>query len=121
MAIGIGKTRTIMALIDALLRANAAQKILFLADRDSLVNQALTDGFKQYLQDELRTRIRTFNITKDERVYVTTLQQHQIVSEIEKLFSEADNLEKAIDESLQKAESLRQSMLKKAFEGKLVN
>ncbi len=46
--------------------------------------------------------------------------QLQIVSEIEKRFSEADNLEKAIDESLAKAETLRQSILKKAFEGKLV-
>lgn len=46
--------------------------------------------------------------------------QHQILDEIEKRFSEADNLEKAIDESLAKAESLRQSILKQALEGKLV-
>lgn len=74
MATGTGKTRTTMALIDVMLRANAAQKILFLADRDSLVNQALTDGFKTHLPNESRTRVRTYNITKDERVYVTTLQ-----------------------------------------------
>ncbi|QQS34743.1 MAG: DEAD/DEAH box helicase family protein [Ignavibacteriales bacterium] len=74
MATGTGKTRTIMALIDVMLQANAAQKILFLADRDSLVNQALTDGFKTHLPNESRTRLRTYNITKDERVYVTTLQ-----------------------------------------------
>ena len=47
-------------------------------------------------------------------------QQTQIVEEIEKRFSEADNLEKTINESLKKAESLKQSILKKAFEGKLV-
>ena len=47
-------------------------------------------------------------------------QQLQIVEEIEKRFSEADNLEKAIDDSLAKAETLRQSILKQAFEGKLV-
>jgi len=47
-------------------------------------------------------------------------QQTKIVEEIEKRFSEADNLEKAIDESLAKSETLRQSILKKAFEGKLV-
>ena len=34
--------------------------------------------------------------------------------------SEAYNLEKAIDESLGKSEALRQSILKKTFEGKLV-
>jgi len=47
-------------------------------------------------------------------------QQTKIVEEIEKRFSEADNLEKVIDESLTKSETLRQSILKKAFEGKLV-
>jgi type I restriction enzyme S subunit len=31
-----------------------------------------------------------------------------------------DKLEQAVEESLKKAESLRQSILKKAFEGKLV-
>ena len=40
--------------------------------------------------------------------------------EIERRFSEADNLEKAIDDSLEKSEALRQSILKQAFEGKLV-
>ena len=48
------------------------------------------------------------------------LQQTKIVEEIEKRFSEADNLEKAIDESLAKSETLRQSILKQAFEGRLV-
>jgi type I restriction enzyme S subunit len=47
-------------------------------------------------------------------------EQHQIVSEIERHFSIADAVEKIIDESLNKAEKLRQSILKKAFEGKLV-
>jgi len=47
-------------------------------------------------------------------------QQTKIVEEIEKRFSEADNLEKAIDDSLAKSETLRQSILKQAFEGKLV-
>jgi type I restriction enzyme S subunit len=39
---------------------------------------------------------------------------------VKKRIYEADNLEKAIDESLGKAEALRQSILKKAFEGRLV-
>jgi type I restriction enzyme S subunit len=51
---------------------------------------------------------------------VPLTQQTQIVEEIEKRFSEADNLEKVIDESLAKSETLRQSILKKAFEGRLV-
>ncbi|HET54506.1 MAG TPA: restriction endonuclease subunit S [Ignavibacteria bacterium] len=47
-------------------------------------------------------------------------EQIQITSEIEKRFSVVDKMEAAIDESLKKAEALRQSILKKAFEGKLV-
>lgn len=47
-------------------------------------------------------------------------QQSYIVEEIEKRFSVADNLEKAIDESLNRSNKLRQSILKKAFEGNLV-
>lgn len=50
----------------------------------------------------------------------STKEQHQIVNEIESRFTEADGMEKAIEESLQKAEYLQQSILKKAFEGKLV-
>jgi type I restriction enzyme, R subunit len=74
MATGSGKTRTIMALVDIFLRANQAQKILFLADRDSLVDQALTDGFKEFLPYESRARIRTYDIPAEARVFVSTLQ-----------------------------------------------
>lgn len=48
-------------------------------------------------------------------------EQHQIVREIESRLSVCDNVEKSIKESLQKAQALRQSILKKAFEGKLLN
>ena len=47
-------------------------------------------------------------------------EQHQIVQEIESRLSVCDKLENTITESLQQAEALRQSILKKAFEGKLV-
>lgn len=78
MATGTGKTRTIMALIDVFLRARQAQKVLFLADRDSLVEQALSDGFKVFLPNEARTRIRSYDIDKTARVYVSTLQTLEI-------------------------------------------
>lgn len=48
-------------------------------------------------------------------------EQHQIVNEIESRLSEADVMERTINESLIKAEKIRQSILKKAFEGKLVS
>ncbi len=40
MATGSGKTRTIIGLVDVLLKANWAKRILFLADRNALVTQA---------------------------------------------------------------------------------
>lgn len=46
-------------------------------------------------------------------------EQHLIVQAIESRLSVADKLAESINESLQKAESLRQSILKQAFEGKL--
>jgi type I restriction enzyme S subunit len=47
-------------------------------------------------------------------------EQNQIVSEIERHFSQIDHLENTIITSLRQADSLRQSILKRAFEGKLV-
>jgi len=74
MATGTGKTRTTMALIDVFLRANQAQNILFLADRDALVDQTLTDGFKAHLPHEPRARIYTHQIDKTKRLFVATEQ-----------------------------------------------
>lgn len=47
-------------------------------------------------------------------------EQHRIVEELESKFTIADKMEESINQSLQQAEVLRQSILKKAFEGKLV-
>lgn len=48
-----------------------------------------------------------------------TNQQKQIVAEIDSRLSVCDNIEQTIDATLQQAEVLRQSILKKAFEGRL--
>jgi type I restriction enzyme R subunit len=74
MATGTGKTRTTMALIDLFLRTHQAQKVLFLADRDALVDQALTDGFKAHLPHEPRDRIYTCRVDKTKRLFVATEQ-----------------------------------------------
>lgn len=47
-------------------------------------------------------------------------EQQQIVKEIEKRLKVADRLEAVIRQNLDKAEQLKQSILKKAFEGRLV-
>lgn len=50
----------------------------------------------------------------------TLNEQQRIVSEIESRLSVCDKIEESITAALQQAEALRQSILKKAFEGKLV-
>lgn len=58
---------------------------------------------------------------KDFLIAVPTLEeQNAIVSEIERYFSQIDHLELTITTSLRQAETLRQSILNRAFEGKLV-
>lgn len=47
-------------------------------------------------------------------------EQEKIVDEIERRLSVADKLQETIDTALAQSESLRQSILKRAFEGKLV-
>ena len=46
-------------------------------------------------------------------------QQWEIVEKIESRLSVCDSIEKTVDTALQQAEALRQSILKKAFEGRL--
>ncbi|MEN6348257.1 MAG: restriction endonuclease subunit S [Syntrophomonas sp.] len=48
-------------------------------------------------------------------------EQHEIVQEIESRLSVADKLKETIEQTLQQAEALRQSILKKAFEGRLLS
>ena len=48
MATGAGKTRTVIALCDLLMRSNWVKRALFLADRVALVNQA-ANAFKRHL------------------------------------------------------------------------
>jgi type I restriction enzyme S subunit len=47
-------------------------------------------------------------------------EQHNIIEAIESRLSVADKMEESITQSLQQAEALKQSILKKAFEGRLV-
>jgi len=74
MATGTGKTRTVMSIIDVFLRANQTQHILFVADRDALVQQALKDGFLKHLPNEPCERIFSHTINTTSRLYTVTLQ-----------------------------------------------
>jgi len=76
MATGTGKTRVAMSLVDIFMRTNQARKILFVADRDALVRQALTEGFETHIPDEPCARIYTHNTekVKANRLFAVTLQ-----------------------------------------------
>lgn len=70
MATGAGKTRTVIALADVLMRAHWAKRVLFLADRVALVNQAV-NAFKLHLPDAVPVNLVT-DKTAEGRVYVST-------------------------------------------------
>ena len=72
IATGTGKTRTCIAMVDALMRAGHAEKVLFLVDRIALREQALA-AFKEHLPHEPRwPNVGEKLIAKDRRVYVST-------------------------------------------------
>jgi type I restriction enzyme, R subunit len=70
MATGSGKTRTVIALIDLLMRANWVKRVLFLADRVALVNQA-SGAFKAHLPDAAPVNLVTER-TSEGRVFLST-------------------------------------------------
>ncbi len=72
MATGAGKTRTVIALVDLLMRANLVKRVLFLADRTALVKQAI-GAFKSHLPDSAPVNLVTEG-NEDGRVYVSTYQ-----------------------------------------------
>ncbi|HEY9752951.1 MAG TPA: DEAD/DEAH box helicase family protein, partial [Coleofasciculaceae cyanobacterium] len=62
MATGTGKTRTAIALVDLLISANWVKRVLFLADRNALLTQALR-AFKSHLPS-----VTPVDLTKDKDV-----------------------------------------------------
>lgn len=70
MATGSGKTRTVIALVDLLMRAGWVKRVLFLADRVALVNQA-AGAFKAHLPDSAPVNLVTER-TSEGRVFLST-------------------------------------------------
>jgi type I restriction enzyme R subunit len=72
MATGTGKTRTCIALVDSLMRAGWAERVLFLVDRIALRDQTL-EAFKEHLPNEPRwPKPQEKEIATDRRIYVST-------------------------------------------------
>lgn len=70
MATGAGKTRTVIALSDLLMRCNWVKRVLFLADRVALVKQA-ANAFKEHLPASSPVNLITEKNTEG-RVYLST-------------------------------------------------
>ncbi|MGQ9407387.1 DEAD/DEAH box helicase family protein [Mycolicibacterium gilvum] len=70
MATGSGKTRTVIALVKQLMEAGWVKRVLFLADRTALVNQAV-NAFKTHLPNATTVNLVTEKVS-DGRVYVST-------------------------------------------------
>ncbi|HQE51728.1 MAG TPA: restriction endonuclease subunit S [Prolixibacteraceae bacterium] len=83
------------------------------------------NGFKNLTGDMTGTAIKRIILKKIKDTIVplpkSLDEQHTIVREIESRLSVCDKVEENISESLEKAEALRQSILKNAFEGKLLS
>ena len=67
-----------------------------------------------------RPRVNTKQIKAMQIPVAKLREQDTTVIEIEEKMSICDSIEKTVDTALQQAEALRQSILKKAFEGRLV-
>lgn len=99
-----------------------------LCNEKLLLNKYTNYFFVSYKQklEELAPATAQKNINVDilEKVVIPLApieEQKKIVQEIESRLSVADKMEESITQSLQQAEALRQSILKKAFEGRLVS
>lgn len=76
MATGTGKTRAATALIDTLMRASWAQRVLILTDRVALADQAI-EALIEHLPNEPVGRITGSTYDTSRRLQVSTLQTMQ--------------------------------------------
>jgi type I restriction enzyme, S subunit len=80
---------------------------------------------KEYFQRQGKqtTNLASINLTKLSQLPVLLppiVEQHQIVAEVERRLSVAAELESAVEAELSRAGRLRKSILKRAFEGRLL-
>jgi len=114
------------------IKFSMAQRMVLLRPKADLIHykfllyQIISDSFQGALMGKgtgtTVTGVSSRNFKTIQIVFPdNTPRQEEIVDEIESRFSVIDKLETVIDASLSKAETLRKSILKSAFEGKLVN
>lgn len=77
-------------------------------------------AFEKRIRGSAQQHLNIKEYSRIEIAYPDMKEQQLIISEVESRLSVCDKLEESIAQSLEQAEVLRQSILKKAFEGKLV-
>ncbi len=92
-------------------------KYLFFLIKSNFIQDQFSKGTNSTTQGAFG--IKKFRLLKIPTPSIA--EQTQIVKEIESRLSVCDQVEQIISESLAKADALRQSILKKAFEGKLLS
>ena len=109
---------------DALLNQRVACIKELKANKDFIFLFFQTNVFKEYIRSKFSETLQPNLSPKDlalTPIPVCSFEEQQlIVSELESKLTVCDKIEETISQSLQQAETLRQSILKKAFEGKLV-
>ena len=89
--------------------------LYYLLQSPDVFNQAKSTATGTAQKTVALNSLRNFKVP-----YCKIEEQNKIVEEIESRLSVADKMEESIKQSLQQAEALRQSILKKAFEGGLI-
>jgi type I restriction enzyme, S subunit len=126
--VGASIGRSAIFELDKLSNINQAVALIRL-DKGGLnqyVNYFLnSEGAKQeYLKkqvDVARANLSLQNVKDIEIPFCNVDEQRIVIQEIESRLSVCDKVEESISESLEKAKALRQSILKKAFEGTLLS
>lgn len=109
---------------------NKADCFLVRADETKMRKKYLayyfsTKAMQSHLVNQIhgatRPRINTTQLKASLIPFAPIDEQDRIVYELESKLAVCDKIEETISQSLQQAETLRQSILEKAFEGKLLN
>jgi type I restriction enzyme, S subunit len=122
----IGTTGTIPENLDG---ANLTENAAKITDLKNIYNKYLSQflasmegqsQIKEYTKTTTQPKLSLFRIEKIELPLPPLEEQQRIVAELESKLTVCDKIEETISQSLQQAETLRQSILKQAFEGKLI-
>lgn len=81
MATGLGKTRTAVALVKALLSSGLAKRILFVVDRRMLAKQAVDDGFSLISREYTSSWITTsnFRTRRNASIHVVVIDTLELI------------------------------------------